>query len=159
MVIEASFRASINSLKNQSADGGVFSNHPLSVNHHNQIKCFLGSYTSITLSSENFLLLDSPACIAAPIVNIIARNSISIGIPEDNSTPVRLYVPLRLTLVTPNLSIGDCQLLQKPQQLIIKCDFLTVVTPKEENPMHLEIVQDHNMNGYINLTPYSPPFP
>lgn len=103
---------------------------------------FIGSDQAIFLSSDNEITHKSPACIAAPLVTMTARNVISLGTSRHTprNLPVRLYVPDKLSITTKHLSIRDIEILQDPQHGFISCKTLTLFKSREDNPPHFEIV-------------------
>ena len=103
---------------------------------------FIGSDHAIFLSSDNEITHKSPACIAAPLVTMVARNVINLGTsgPNTHTFPVRLYVPDQISITTKHLSIGDIEILKKPQHGFISCKTLTLFQSTEDAPPHFEIV-------------------
>ena len=104
---------------------------------------FIGSHYVVFLTSMDSIIHEAPACIAARLVNMVAKESISLGIAGQGSqpVPVRLYAPEQVTITTKHLSIGDITLLTEPEHGFISCKRLTLSKAQEEDPDYFEIVK------------------
>lgn len=114
---------------------------------------FMGSSNVVILCSENSIVHEAPACIAAPIVNMVAKNIISIGMAGQgrNPVPARLYAPEMLTITTQHLSIGELMLLTEPKNALLSCKKLTLSKSKEEEPDYFEVVRSWAINDDMKI--------
>lgn len=111
---------------------------------------FMGSNGILALSSQKFIAHEASACIAAPIINMVAINKISLGMTEqgaENFFPVRLYASQQLSITTQHLSIGrNFKMICEPGYGFISCKELTLSKFTEEEPPYFEIVTSWLMN-------------
>jgi len=111
-------------------------------------KGFMGSANVVFLTSLDSISHEAPACIAAPLVNIVAKNVLSLGMAGQGSqpVPVRLYAPEQLTITVKHLSIGDLMLLVEPKHGIVSCKKLTLTKTKKEEPEYFEVIKSWVIN-------------
>ena len=103
---------------------------------------FMGSNMVVSLISGRDIVYTSPACVAAPLVHMVAKRSISIGIEQpESSIPVRIYAPRQLSLAADTVSLGDLQFVTLPQGAAITCRRLILQTTKDEEPEYFELVK------------------
>ena len=114
---------------------------------------FFGSGGAVFLSSKDSIIHEAPACVAAPLVTMVAKNAISLGIKGqgDLPIPVRLYAPQQLSITTKHLSVGDVMLLGEPEHGFISCKKLTLSKSTEEDPAHFEVVKSWVMNDDVEI--------
>lgn len=114
---------------------------------------FMGSANVVFLSSKDAIIHEAPACVAAPLVTMVAKNVISLGIAGqgDQPVPVRLYAPQQLSITTKHLSVGDVMMLVEPQHGFISCKKLTLSKSTEEDPAHFEVVKSWVMNDDVEI--------
>lgn len=114
---------------------------------------FMGSANIVFLSSKDSIIHEAPACVAAPLVTMVAKNAISVGIAGqgDQPVPVRLYTPQQLSITTKHLSVGDVMMLVEPQHGFISCKKLTLSKSIEEDPPHFEVVKSWVMNDDVEI--------
>ena len=62
----------------------------------------------VFLSSKDLMTHEAPACVAAPLVTMVANKAINLGVAGQGSqpVPVRLYVPEQLSITTTHLLLG-----------------------------------------------------
>jgi hypothetical protein len=113
----------------------------------------MGSANVVFLSSKDSIIHEAPACVAAPLVTMVAKNVISLGIAGqgDQPIPVRLYAPQQLSITTKHLSVGDVMVLVEPQQGFISCKRLTLSKSTAEDPAHFEVVKSWVMNDDVEI--------
>ncbi len=138
-----------------STGGAVYGGTVCSVHGGNSISNsgFIGSANVVFLSSNNFIIHEAPACVAAPLVTMVAKNAISLGIAGqgDQPAPFRLYAPDQLSITTKHLSVGDVMMLVKPENGFISCKKLTLSKSTEEDPAHFEVVKSWVMNDDVEI--------
>ena len=95
---------------------------------------FMGSLNTVILNTDQ-IVMEAPGCIAAPVVNMVAKKIISIGMKGQGEHPVnaRLFAPISLLMQTEHLSIGDLCVVSKTNYGAIFCEKLTFLLPKEES--------------------------
>ncbi len=124
----------IDQLKSQYSGGIVFGDYSLTafIKKDMSNRGFFGSRNIIFLHSATMRHV-APACIAAPLVNLVAKNIIEIGAEKtDSSVPVRIFAPNQITISTSHLSIGKLLLVTEPQHGAIFCKKLTLTQHTEE---------------------------
>ncbi len=111
---------------------------------------FMGSSMRLSLTAGNAITHKAPACLAAPRIQMMAQNIINLGEPEMQTTPTRIYAPLKLTLEAKHVVIGNIRLVVEPKNGAIVCDKLTLSKSKnsEEDPDHFEIVKSWIIEEY-----------
>lgn len=114
---------------------------------------FMGSANVAFFSSMNSIIHETPACIAAPLVNMIAKNAISLGMAGQGSQPipVRLYAPKQLSITTKHLSVGDIMMIIEPKYGFISCRKLTLQKSTEEDPENFEIVKSWVIDDDVEI--------
>ncbi|MBN9377476.1 MAG: hypothetical protein BGO14_10305 [Chlamydiales bacterium 38-26] len=114
---------------------------------------FMGSANVAFLTSLDAIVHEAPGCIAAPLVNMIAKNSISLGMAgkRDQPVPVRLYAPTKLSITTKHLSVGDLMILVEPEHGFVACKKLTLSKSTEEDPDYFEIVKSWVINDDMDV--------
>ena len=83
----------VNRLKDQYTGGTMYGGDSLVLHAGETIsnKGFMGSANVVFLTSKNAIIHEAPGCIAAPLVNMVAKNSISLdGWPGVCACSVRL---------------------------------------------------------------------
>lgn len=142
-------------LKDEYSGGSMYGGHTLSAHAGRSIlnNGFMGSSNIVFLSSKNSIIHEAPACIAAPLVTMVAKNVLSLGIAGQGNqpVPVRLYVPDQLSLTTKHLSIGDISMLVEPQHGFISCKKMTLSKSTEEDPTHFEVVKSWVINDDVEI--------
>lgn len=103
---------------------------------------FLGSLKVVHIEAHT-ITHNSTACIAAPVVKMVAEQTIQIGIdPKDD---VEIYAPEELQLSATHVSFGNVKLLEVPSHAEISCKKLTITNNKLVSrygaPVRLEIVK------------------
>ena len=114
---------------------------------------FLGSSTVVFLTSSDSIVHESPACIAAPLVNLVAMNAITMGMAGQGlqPVPVRLFAPISLTITTKHLFIGDIAILTEPKDALIFCSKLILSKSSEEAPAYFEVVRSWAINDDMEV--------
>lgn len=104
---------------------------------------FIGSSNVVFLSSKNKIVHEAPACIAAPLVNMVAKEVVCMGMQGqgEQPVPVRIYAPGQLSITAKHVSVGDIMMIVEPQFGFITCKKLTLSKSTEEDPAHFEIVK------------------
>jgi|ERR1700733_5982590 len=104
---------------------------------------FWGSPHAVFLSSASFMEHIPPACIAAPLVTLVAKESIKLGITSPTPADrVVIYAPEQLSISTNHLSIGNILLVVAPKFGFISCSKLTLSKrPGEEDPDYFKVVK------------------
>lgn len=142
-------------LRDEYSAGSMYGASCLSAHAQNTINNngFMGSLNVVFLSTNDSIVHESPACIAAPLVNMVAKNAISMGIAGQGSqpVPVRLFVTNELTITTKHLSIGDVMLLTKPKNALLSCSKLTLSKSTDEEPDHFEVVKSWSINDDMEV--------
>ncbi|MBS0620325.1 MAG: hypothetical protein JSS61_02570 [Verrucomicrobia bacterium] len=91
---------------------------------------FFGAANKISLHSEDSIVHEcvgpSAACIAAPVVEMVASRSIFLGYSEEGTStlPVVLYAPSQLSLTAPEIVIGNALLIDSPIKVSLRCKTL-----------------------------------
>ncbi len=109
---------------------------------------FWGSASIVNISSLDSITLEAPACVAAPLVSVVAKNAINLGMKRQGAeiAPVHFYAPKQLTLSTRHLSVGDISIMIDPKRVFIMCKKLTLLKPKGEESKSSEKSTDlHEM--------------
>lgn len=115
---------------------------------------FIGSNTVVVITSLDSINHQAPACVAAPIVNMVAKNKINFGTKKESSSsiPVRLYSPIQLSITTKHLSIDDFTLVVEPNHAILSCKKLSLYKkPNEEDPSYFEVVKSWAINDEMEV--------
>lgn len=117
---------------------------------------FLGSRKKVSILSKQSIIFDAPAAIAAPCLEIAAKNAIYIGLPgkEASSCSVRIYAPKELCLVAEHVSIGAIKILKNPELGCVMCKKLTLQKSKEEETDTFEMIQSwlvENQNTEVEI--------
>lgn len=136
--------------------GGVMYGHESLVIHGAQCignNGLMGSLNVVSLSSLDAIIHEAPGCIAAPLVNMIAKNAISLGMTGqgDQPVPVRLYAPTQLSITTKHLSVGELMILVEPKYGLVACKKLTLSKSTEEDPYYFEIVKSWAINDDMEV--------
>lgn len=136
--------------------GGTMYGSQSSVIHANQSiinRGFIGSANVVFLTSLDAIVHEAPGCIAAPLVNMIAKNSISLGMAgkRDQPGPVQLYAPTKLSITTKHLSVGDLMILVEPEHGFVACKKLTLSKSTEEDPDYFETVKSWAINDDMDV--------
>ncbi len=156
----------VNQLKDQYQGGSVYGGEACLLHAGLTLRNngFMGSANVVFLTSKDVIIHEAPGCIAAPLVNMVAKNAISLGMAGQGSepVPVRLYAPERLTMTTTHLSIGDLNILEAPRFGFVFCKKLTLSKSTEEEPEYFEIVKSWAINDdmeteVITRPPLNPP--
>lgn len=108
---------------------------------------FLGSAQAIFLSSRSNMEHESPACIAAPLVNMVAKEAISLGV--DSRTPadkVVIYAPEQFSISAKHVKIGNILLMVTPRAAFITCKKLTLLKSQEADPDYFPVVKSWLVN-------------
>lgn len=141
-------------LKKEYSGGGMYGDnmcaaHAKSISNNG----FIGSKTAVFLSSQDSITHETPACVAAPHVTMVAKNAISLGMAgqKDLPVPVRLYTPEQLCITTNHLSVGNIMILIEPKHGFISCQKLTLSKSTEEDPEYVEIVKSWVMNDNVEI--------
>ena len=122
----------------QMSGGATYHQFPT----NSPFKGLISSMNSVTLfTQKDSLTVQSPACIAAPIVHMLTHEKITLGALDQRSdTPVKLYAPDLLTIRAREIIVGDIELLAEPICAAISCEKMTLVSfPEEKDPRYLEI--------------------
>jgi hypothetical protein len=132
-------------LRNEYSEGVCYAEHVLTAHADKSIinGGFMGAGNVVFLSSLDLITHEAPGCIAAPLVNMVAKNVIGLGMVGQGSQPipVRLYAPELLSMTAKHLAIGEIRLLAEPKHGLVSCKKLTLSKSTEEDPDHFEIVK------------------
>lgn len=113
---------------------------------------FLGSSHVVFLSSRSSMVHDAPACIAAPLVHMVATKSISLGINSKTlADKVVIYAPEQFSITTNHLSIGNIQLLVSPKHAFLSCSKLTLEKFEGEDPDYFSVVKSWLINEDVEV--------
>ena len=108
---------------------------------------FLGSAQAIFLSSRSTMEHESPACVAAPLVNMVAKEAISLGMKSQKPTDrVVIYAPEQLSISAPHVKIGHILFMISPRAAFITCKKLTLSKFKGPDPDYFPIVKSWLVN-------------
>ena len=103
---------------------------------------FLDSAYAVFLSSQSSIEHEAPACIAAPLVNMILKNSVSLGASsQDSRDKAMLYVPEQLSITTKHLMVGNLLLLVEPKIGFISCKKLTLIKLPGKDPDYFDLIK------------------
>lgn len=142
-------------LRDEYSSGSIYGHSSLTANARQAIRNggFMGSSSVVFLTSNDSIVHEAPACIAAPLVNMVAQNAISMGVAgqELNSVPVRLFVTSQLTITTKHLSIGDVMILTEPKTAMLSCSRLTLFKSTDEEPDYFEVVKSWSINDEMEI--------
>ena len=119
-----------------------------------EIVGFVGSKNALFLSSSDSLTFESPACIAAPLVTLVAENEIKLGVAGRGQKlpPVRLCASQQLLITTNHLSIGDVvMIIPESQRVFISCKKLTLSKSTKEDPPHFELIKSLIINDDVEV--------
>jgi hypothetical protein len=113
---------------------------------------FMGSDERVVMYNEE-ITHEAPACIAAPVVTMVANKSIVLGLWGQRSAdfPVRLYVPQELSIKAKRLYVGDIQFIVEPQVGSITCEYLLLARFTQEDPPNFELVKSWISNDDVNI--------
>lgn len=114
---------------------------------------YFGSPNIVFLSSHGSMVHEAPACIAAKLVNMVAKNTIHLGMDGQGSQPcpVRIYAPDQFSITTKHLFVGDLKFLVNPENGFISCKNLTLQKFTEEEPEHFEIIKSWLINDDVEI--------
>ncbi len=114
---------------------------------------FMGSLNVVFLTSQQSINFQAPACIAAQLINMVAKEAIKLGSEGQGfqQNPVWVYAPVQLTITTKHLSIGDLKFIESPNYGYVSCQKLTLKKFQEEEPESFEIVRSWLMNDDVEI--------
>jgi hypothetical protein len=114
---------------------------------------FIGASNIVSISGSDAITLEAPCCAVAQVVNLIARNAISLGMAgqETQPFPVRFYATRQLSIMTKHLSIGDLKMLVEPKYGFVSCEKLTLLEPTEADRDYFEIVKSWAINDKMDI--------
>ena len=142
-------------LRDEYSGGSMYGNQSLVAHVRTSINNtgFMGSSTVVFLTSMDSIVHEAPACIAAPLVNMVAKNTINLGMTGQGSqpVPVRLFAPQGLTITAKHLSIGDVSVLTEPKNALLSCSKLTLSKSTEEEPAYFEVVRSWAINDDMEV--------
>jgi hypothetical protein len=145
-----SYKDIVLQLKSQYSGGNMYVGRFLLINAGESIvnSGFMGSETVVSLGSNDSIKSEAPACIAAPLVTMVAKNAIDLGVlgQRELRVPVRLYSPEQLIITTNHFSIGDLSFLVEPKKAYISCKKLTLIKSTDEEPSVFEKVKSFLMS-------------
>lgn len=120
---------------------------------------FIGSHMILLLSATDSIVLEAPAFIVAPTVNIVAKRALELGMKDRQSqpVPVQLYVPQILSITTKHLSVGEIKFLVEPENAFVSCEKLTLLKFTEEDPDYFEVVKSWSINDRMETEVLSAP--
>lgn len=108
---------------------------------------FLGSASAIFFSSRSTMEHESPACMAAPLVNMVAKEAISIGMKsQKQADKVVIYAPEQLSISAPHVKIGHILFMISPRAAFITCKKLTLSKFKGPDPDYFPIIKSWLVN-------------
>jgi hypothetical protein len=147
--------ARINQLKEEYQDGVIYGDKSLLV-HANGVLInagFMGSSQLVSLSSRDRIALEAPGCVAAPLIDMIAKNVISFGQTgkQNHPFPVRIYAPLKLSVTAQHVVVGDLDLLVEPKYGLFTCKTLTFFQSTPETPDYIEIIKSWGLNDDMEV--------
>lgn len=144
----------ISSLKSEYDEGAKYNDIRTSIHGDCpiEIRGFFGSLNVVYLTNDHSITYESPACIAAPFVTMVAKDAISIGMKGngDHNVPVRVYAPKVLSITTKHLSIGNL-MLGKTENGFISCKKLTLAKSTDTDPPHFETVKSWLINDDVEI--------
>lgn len=144
MASALSHRGLIIKLRSEYISKAIYSSERNSIHGEGDIDYsgFFGSENSLFLGSKKGSInLEAPACIAAPIVTIVAKGAITLGMKGKRGELVQLYSPDTLSFTATHLSVGDIKLMTIPTMAYISCKKLTLAKSSVEDPDHFEVVK------------------
>lgn len=145
----------IDTFKNEYSSGVIFSKDSLSVfaKDHLRNDGFLGSHNVVFLTCQDSIVQEAPGCIAAPLVNMVALNRLSLGAEGQGSQPVplRIFTPRQFTLTSKELSVGDVSFLTEPIHGFISCKKLTLIQRTDEEPSSFELIKSWLMDDATEI--------
>jgi hypothetical protein len=151
MTVNPSYVSSLRQEYDQFYRNGIYEEEPIMVSSHSSLMYdrFVGSEQAITMIGHDILTVEAPGCIAAPTINLVVKNQISIGTKGQNGQhlPARLFVSDVLTITTYYLDVGIIELF-KPAALegAIYCNHLNLYKPiGEPDPAYFEILESFVM--------------
>lgn len=112
---------------------------------------FIGALSAVFLSSQTKMTHDSPACLAAPLITLVAKEAIDLGVKgkKDSPIPVCLYAPEQISISTPHLSVGEIQLVAMPKFGYISCEKITFFKSGEKDPEYFDIIKSWVINKNV----------
>ncbi|NGX45256.1 MAG: hypothetical protein K940chlam2_00401 [Chlamydiae bacterium] len=135
----------VNSLMSEYSGGVMLGRISLEVAARDTLKNngFMGSYNVVFLTSRDSIEHEAPGCIAAPLVNMFAKDKLSLGVAGQGSqpVPVRIFAPAQLTLTSQHLSVGDIKFLEEPKSGFLSCKKLTLIKPTEDEPVYFDLIK------------------
>lgn len=104
---------------------------------------FLGSHNVVSICCTHTISQQAPGCIAAPVVHMVARESIKLGTEGqgDKFANVRIFAPEVLTVTTDHLFFGNVTFF-RVEKAHITCRKLTFYQRGETPPMNFEVVRN-----------------
>lgn len=119
---------------------------------------FRGSYVIASLSANDSMELMPQACIAAPVVHLVAKQSLEMGVARSSTNVVRIFAPNFLSISTKHLTIGKVQFMTEPAIAAINCSRLTVMQYEgEENSALLEKLKSWMISDSTIVETKTPP--
>ena len=113
---------------------------------------FLGSAHAIFFSSRSKMEHESPACIAAPLVNMVAKEAISLGVNcRTSADKVVIYAPEQLSISAKHVIIGNIKLMVTPRAAFITCKNLTLLKSQETDPDYFSVVKSWLVNDDTDI--------
>ncbi|MFY7843439.1 MAG: hypothetical protein ACOVOR_05450 [Rhabdochlamydiaceae bacterium] len=149
----------ITQLKNEYSAGSIYGGQSLSASAHIfRNNGFVGSANVVFITCKDSIVHEAPACIAAPLVNMVAKNLITIGIESQKSqvAPVRFYTPSQLSITTKHLSFGSVDILVEPENAFIVCKKLTLPKHDKEESNDFELIKSWVMNEDCEIETVDP---
>ena len=99
---------------------------------------FTGSNKFISILSTRSFRCESPACLAAPVVHIVAQDVLSLGLNEPEKVAARFFAPRFLGLTAREIQVKHVNFVEKPNHGVVTCQKL--VFEKNANASFCEIV-------------------
>lgn len=98
----------------------------------------------ISITNNSFATIEKPGCLFASKISLVAQDSISLGISENesNDLAMSLYAEKKLTIKTKELLIGEINLLAIPQIIDVSCEVVKLVKKaRTTDPHYFSIIQ------------------
>lgn len=145
----------ITKLQSEYSGGVLYGGQSCVVHARESIKNngFMGSENIVFLTSRDSITHEAPGCIAADLVNMVAKNVISLGMAGRGTQPVpfRIYSPKTITMTAKHLSVGDIMFLVVPDHGSISCNKLTLSKSTEEEPDSFELIKSWAINDEMEV--------
>lgn len=121
---------------------------------------FLGSPHVVFMTSSTTITHDAPACIASPLISMIAKDSITLGVgSKDLRDKVVIYAPEQFAITTKHLMVGNISLLVEPKFGFISCKKLTLVKSPGKDPDYFALIKSWLIHDDVKIETIVTPYP